>query len=74
MAAGISRIAFTRRFTSQVDTAPRSYLASQRLLRETSVALAAIAQQVGYSTEFAFGAAFRREFGISPGRFRAAMP
>ncbi|MGI3227233.1 hypothetical protein ACRJ4B_28840 [Streptomyces sp. GTA36] len=29
-----------------------------------------MARQVGYSTEFAFGAAFRREYGISPGRFR----
>lgn len=32
--------------------------------------LATIARQVGYSTEFAFGVAFRREYGISPGRFR----
>ncbi|MFI5842566.1 helix-turn-helix domain-containing protein [Catenuloplanes sp. NPDC051500] len=40
-------------------------------LRETDVPLAAIARRVGYSTEFAFGAAFRREYGIAPGRFRA---
>lgn len=79
-AAGMSRTAFTRRFTSQVGTAPRSYLISQRLLRgarllrETTAPLATVAHQVGYSSEFAFGAAFRREFGTSPGRFRATVP
>jgi AraC-like DNA-binding protein len=45
-------------------------LKSARLLRETDAPLAAIARQVGYSSEFAFAAAFRREFGIPPGRFR----
>ncbi|WP_210569335.1 AraC family transcriptional regulator [Streptomyces sp. GESEQ-4] len=30
---------------------------------------ATIARQVGYSTEFAFSAAFRREYGVSPARF-----
>jgi len=40
------------------------------LLRETKAPLAVIARQVGYSSEFAFASAFRREFGISPGRFR----
>jgi AraC-like DNA-binding protein len=41
-----------------------------RQLRETDAPLAVIARQVGYSTEFAFAAAFRREYGVSPGRFR----
>jgi AraC-like DNA-binding protein len=41
-----------------------------RLLRETDAPLASVARQVGYSTEFAFGTAFRREYGISPGCFR----
>ncbi|GAB2966563.1 hypothetical protein GCM10023080_030680 [Streptomyces pseudoechinosporeus] len=36
----------------------------------TNAPLATIARQVGYSTEFAFGAAFRREYGIASGRFR----
>lgn len=42
-----------------------------RLLRETDAPLAGIARQVGYATEFSFGAGFRREYGISPGRFRS---
>ncbi|WP_329061573.1 helix-turn-helix domain-containing protein [Amycolatopsis sp. NBC_01480] len=42
-----------------------------RLLRETDASLA-IARQVGYSTEFALSSAFRREYGVAPGRFRQA--
>lgn len=74
--AGISRTAFTRRFTLSVGKPPMAYLIGSRLvkaaqlLRETEAPLAVIARQVGYSSEFAFAAAFRREFGISPGRFR----
>lgn len=74
--AGMSRTAFTRRFSAELGTSPRAYLTSVRLtrgaqlLRESQAPLATIARQVGYSTEFAFGAAFRREYGISPGRFR----
>jgi AraC-like DNA-binding protein len=74
--AGLSRTAFTRRFTSSVGKPPMAYLIGWRLirgahlLRETKAPLAVIARQVGYSSEFAFAGAFRREFGISPGRFR----
>ncbi|WP_327398072.1 helix-turn-helix transcriptional regulator [Streptomyces phaeochromogenes] len=73
---GMSRTAFTKRFTTMVGKPPMTYLTGRRLshgarlLRETKAPLATIARQVGYSTEFAFGAAFRREYGISPGRFR----
>lgn len=75
---GMSRTAFTRRFTSQVGKPPMTYLiawrlnCAARLLRETDASLATIARQVGYSTEFAFAGAFRREYGVSPGRFRQA--
>lgn len=73
---GMSRVAFTRRFSSVVGKPPMTYLRTwrlscgARLLRETDTSLAAIARQVGYSTEFAFAGAFRREYGVSPGRFR----
>ena len=73
---GMSRAAFTRRFTALVGKPPIRYLMDWRLnyaakqLRETDAPLAAIARQVGYSTEFAFAAAFRREYGLPPGRFR----
>ena len=74
--AGVSRTVFTRRFTASVGKPPMAYLIGWRLmrgaqlLRETEAPLSAIARQVGYSSEFAFATAFRREFGISPGRFR----
>ncbi|MGP4012845.1 AraC family transcriptional regulator [Streptomyces sp. 4N124] len=73
---GMSRTAFTKRFTALVGKPPMTYVTgwrlryAARLLRETNAPLATIARQVGYSTEFAFGAAFRREYGIAPGRFR----
>ncbi|WP_320783500.1 AraC family transcriptional regulator [Streptomyces sp. CRN 30] len=77
-AVGMSRTAFTRHFTRALGKPPRDYLAgvrlsrAARLLRESDAPLAAVARELGYSTEFAFGAAFRREYGISPGRFRDA--
>ena len=43
-----------------------------QLLRESPAPLAAIARQVGYSTEYAFSAAFRRAYGVAPGRFRTS--
>lgn len=74
--AGLPRSVFSRRFTAAVGRPPMSYLISwrlsrgARLLRETDGSLATIARQIGYSTEFAFSAAFRREYGVSPGHFR----
>jgi len=74
--AGMSRTAFTRRFTASLGKPPMAYLTGwrlvtgARLLQETELPLAVIARQVGYSSEFAFASAFRREFGIAPGRFR----
>ncbi|WP_225890808.1 AraC family transcriptional regulator [Streptomyces dioscori] len=75
-AAEMSRTAFTRHFTRVLGKPPRDYLAgvrlsrAARLLRESDAPLATVARELGYSSEFAFGAAFRRAYGISPGRFR----
>ncbi len=79
-AAGMPRAAFSRLFTAAVGQPPMTYLTgwrlsrAARLLRETDAPLARIAPQVGYSTEFALSAAFRREYGVSPGRFRGTTP
>ncbi|MER6443159.1 AraC family transcriptional regulator [Streptomyces sp. NPDC001185] len=73
---GLPRREFARRFAEATGRPLRAYLTESRLargahlLRESDTPLAAIARRVGYSTEFAFGAAFRREYGIPPGRFR----
>ncbi|MET0493323.1 MAG: AraC family transcriptional regulator [Actinoplanes sp.] len=74
--AGLSRTAFIRRFSASLGQTPSAYLTdwrlalATRLLHETKAPLATIARQVGYSTGFAFGNAFRRQYGITPGRFR----
>lgn len=74
--AGLSRSAFAQRFTELVGEPPLSYLTwwrmtlAGRLLRESDAPLSSVAQQVGYSSEFAFAKAFKREFGIAPGRYR----
>ncbi|GHF69774.1 AraC family transcriptional regulator [Amycolatopsis bartoniae] len=74
--AGMSRTAFSRRFAGVVGQPPKGYLIrcrlahGARLLRETDATLATIARRIGYSTEFAFSSAFRREYGTSPSHFR----
>lgn len=74
--AGLSRSAFSRRFADAVGETPGTYLVRRRLdrgahmLRHTRQPLAAIAAQLGYSNEFSFSSAFRRQFAIAPGRFR----
>ncbi|WP_329580734.1 AraC family transcriptional regulator [Kitasatospora sp. NBC_01250] len=74
--AGLSRAAFARRFTTLVGQPPLGYLTwwrmttAGRLLRESDAPLHRIAQQVGYLSEFAFAKAFKREYGLSPGRYR----
>jgi AraC-like DNA-binding protein len=47
-----------------------------RLLRETRDPLSAVAERTGYTSEFAFAKAFKREFGVAPGGYRksAARP
>jgi AraC-like DNA-binding protein len=75
---GLSRSAFAQRFTALVGTPPLTYLTwwrmttAGRLLGESDAPLSAVAEQVGYSSEFAFAKAFKREFGIAPGRYRRA--
>lgn len=74
--AGLSRAAFSRRFTRLVGEPPLTYLTRWRmtggcrLLRETDLALSAVAERVGYASEFAFAKAFKRQFGTAPGQYR----
>ncbi len=74
--AGLSRAAFARRFGALTGRPPLAYLTwwrmivAARLLRESDVPLRAVAERVGYSSEFAFANAFKREHGVAPGRFR----
>lgn len=75
--AGVSRPTLARRFTTLVGRPPMAYLIWWRLtfaatlLRDTPDSLAAIARRVGYGTPYALSHAFSREFGTTPGRYRA---
>jgi transcriptional regulator GlxA family with amidase domain len=75
---GVSRATLARRFTSLVGRPPMDYLAWWRLthaatlLRDTEEPLAAVARRVGYGTPYSLSHAFSREFGTTPGRYRAA--
>lgn len=73
---GLSRAAFARRFTALVGQPPLGYLTwwrmtvAARALRDTDAPLSMVAKQVGYGSEYAFAAAFKRQYGIAPGRYR----
>ncbi|MGW1892891.1 AraC family transcriptional regulator [Streptomyces sp. NPDC002004] len=75
--AGVSRPTLARRFTALVGRPPMAYLTWWRLtfaaalLRDTPDPLATIARRVGYGTPYALSHAFNREFGTTPGRYRA---
>ncbi len=73
---GISRSALVERFTKYLAEPPMTYLTKWRLnlaaraLEKTSRGVAEIAADVGYESEAAFNRAFKREFGLPPGRYR----
>ncbi|MFG1703593.1 AraC family transcriptional regulator [Nonomuraea sp. M3C6] len=74
--AGLSRAAFSRRFSTLVGQPPLAYVTwwrlatAARLLRQSDAALGEIAARVGYTSEFAFANAFKREHGLAPGKYR----
>src|SRR5690606_6390433 len=73
---GLSRPAFTRRFSAALGLPPDKYATwlrlrrAAQLLTTTDASLAGIAAEVGYSSEFAFSRAFRRCYGVPPGSYR----
>jgi AraC-like DNA-binding protein len=72
----MSRPAFARQFKSAVGESPLAYLSkvrlarAARLLRDTDQPISTVANDVGYTSEFAFSRAFTREHGSPPGRYR----
>lgn len=77
--AGVSRATLARRFTALVGRPPMAYLTWWRLtrtaalLRDTDAPLASVARETGYSSPYALSHAFSREFGVTPGRYRAEV-
>jgi AraC-like DNA-binding protein len=76
----MSRSAFVDRFATLIGVPPIRYLTLRRLqaaqlgLRETRKTIAQLAQEVGYGSNEAFSRAFKREFGLSPARWREQQP
>lgn len=74
----MSRSAFMERFSALVGIPPIRYMTQWRLqtarrrLREQHLSVGQLAHEVGYESEEAFSRAFKREFGVSPGRWRDA--
>ena len=75
--SGMSRSGFAQRFSDACGEPAISYLARLRIMIASDrlargVPTAIVARELGYGSESAFGAAFRRITGMSPGRFRSA--
>jgi AraC-like DNA-binding protein len=74
--ARLSRAAFARRFTHLIGQPPLTYLTwwrmttAARLLRTSDAPVNTIAQQVGYSSQYTFTHAFKRQYGSPPGSYR----
>ncbi len=78
--AGLSRSAFSDRFTRKVGTPPMEYLIGWRMalakdmLQTGAPPLEAVAAAIGYQSASAFSAAFRRQVGRPPSHFARLQP
>jgi AraC-like DNA-binding protein len=74
-AVGLSRSAFSARFSQLVGEPPIQYLTHWRMHRarhllKNEVRMETIAKLLGYDSEVAFRKAFKREVGMPPARYR----
>ena len=77
--AGMSRYHFSRAFKAQLGHSPYAFLTETRLLRAAAtlrrkrdVPVTVAALEAGFSDLGRFARAFRRRFGATPTRYRAA--
>jgi AraC-like DNA-binding protein len=74
---GMSRSAFSDRFRELAGQPPKRYIKKVRLTRAagylatTKRTLAWIASECGYESDASFSKAFKTEFGVTPGQYRA---
>jgi AraC family transcriptional regulator len=77
--ACLSPYHFSRSFKQATGVGPQRYVIqrrlerAKRLLRQTHQPLALIAQEAGFADQSHLTQMFRREMGVTPGRFRAAL-
>jgi AraC-like DNA-binding protein len=77
--AGMSRSSFAARFRETLGETPLEYLTRWRMmlaadrLAQGQATLAVVAPMVGYESESALGAAFKRVLGQSPRQFVKAI-
>ena len=73
---GMSRARFSERFKQLVGMTPLAYLTgcrmlkAKRLIGETDAPLNVIGEQVGYQSDSAFKAAFKKFYDKTPASFR----
>lgn len=76
MRVGMSRSVFAKYFKQIVGTAPIEYLTQWRMLlacdrlQNSNDSIQAISTSLGYESESAFGKAFKRVIGRTPGQLR----
>jgi len=77
--ACLSPYHFSRSFKEAAGVGPQRYVIQRRferaktLLRRTRQPLSLIAQEAGFADQSHLNSIFRREMGVTPGRFRAAL-
>jgi AraC family transcriptional regulator len=77
--AGLSRFHFCRAFKDSTGLSPHAWLRQYRLeqamnmLRDTDASVVSVAAALGYSTQTAFAAAFRKLTGETPSDWRRRM-
>lgn len=75
---GMSRTSFTTSFRAATGESPMRHLARVRLTRAAGylitddLSIEAIAKRTGYASNASLSKAFRREYGSSPGAYRAS--
>jgi len=77
--ACLSAYHFSRSFKQAMGVGLHHYVMQRRLeraktlMRRTNQPLALIAQEAGFADQSHLNSTFRREIGLTPGRFRAAL-